>query len=110
MTTTGEQHKPSVDELQADIERNREELAETVEALTAKLDVKGRARARLADTRQRAADRLGAGRARANELTRSARSAATTDEGRPTPVALGVAAGVGAALAALGVLVWRRRR
>ena len=88
MSTTGEQEKPTIAELQADIERNREDLAETVEALTGKLDVKGRTQARLAETRQQAAERLAAGRTRATELAGRARSAATSsrrqaDPGRP---------------------------
>lgn len=110
MSTTGEQEKPTIAELQADIDRNREDLAETVEALTGKLDVKGRTQARLAETRQQAAERLAAGRTRANELAGRARSAATGPDGKPTPVALAVAAGLSASLAAAGVLVWRRRR
>jgi hypothetical protein len=110
MSTTSEHEKPTIDELQADIDRNREDLAETVEALTAKLDVKSRAKARLADSKQQAAAKLDAGRDRATALTVRARSAATTTEGKPTPVALGVAAGLGATVAVVGVLVWRRRR
>jgi len=46
--------KPDIEQIQADIEQTREELAETVDALTAKLDVKSRARHRLNDTKQRA--------------------------------------------------------
>ena len=110
MSTTGEQEKPTIAELQADIERNREELAETVEALTGKLDVKARTKARLAETRQQAADRLAAGRTRAADLSGRARSAATTADGKPTMVAVAVVAGLGASLAAAGVLAWKRRR
>ena len=46
--------KPDVEEIQADIEQTRQELGETVDALTAKMDVKSRTKARLDDTRQRA--------------------------------------------------------
>jgi hypothetical protein len=41
-------------EIRADIERTREELGETVEALAAKTDVKAHAQDKLQDTRQRA--------------------------------------------------------
>jgi len=48
----------STDEIQQDLERTREELGETVEALAAKLDVKGRSanwvRRRSTDVRARA--------------------------------------------------------
>jgi MYXO-CTERM domain-containing protein len=72
-------------EIEADIVRQREELADTVAALHAKLDVPARARARAAVLRQ----------------------CATTPEGRPRPAVLAGAAGV-LALAG-GLLVWRRR-
>lgn len=94
---TGE--KPSVDELRADVERTREELAQTVDALGAKLDVKTRAKARVAETRQQA-----------GALAVRLRASAMTEQGKPTPVALGVAAAAGAALAATGVMIWRMSR
>ncbi len=67
------------------VERNREQLADTVDALQAKLDVKSRAQAKLHETKDRA----------------------TTDDGKPRPVVL---AGAVAALAAVAGLVWWRRR
>ena len=72
-------------ELEAEVARQREELAQTVDQLTHKLDVKTQAKERAA----RVADR------------------ATTDDGRPRPEL--VAAAVTAVLLA-GVLVWWRRR
>lgn len=72
-------------ELEREVERNREELARTVDALHHKLDVKAQAR-------QRAA-RL--------------KAAATTEDGKPKPAVLG---GAGAVAAAVALLVWRRRR
>jgi len=69
--------------IEADIERQREQLAETVDALTAKLDVKARAGAKAADVLD----------------------AATTDSGKPKPQLLGA---VAAALAATALLVWWR--
>lgn len=72
-------------EIEADIRRQREELARTVDALTAKLDVKAHARARAT----------------------AVRDAATTDGGRPRP-ALVVAAA--ATVAAAVVVVWWQHR
>lgn len=65
------------EEIQADIEAQREQLADTVDQLAAKLDVKTQAMQKLADYRDRA----------------------TTDRGRPRPEVLG------AAVAAVGLLV-----
>jgi len=46
--------EPTPEELRAEIERTREELGDTVEALAAKTDVKGRARARVDDIKSNA--------------------------------------------------------
>jgi hypothetical protein len=71
--------------LEAEIEAQREQLADTVDRLTHKLDVKTQARERVADVRDRA----------------------TTDTGGPRPEL--VAAVVGIVVVA-GLLVWWRRR
>ena len=73
------------EEIQADIERQREQLAETVDQLTQKLDVKAQAKAKVVDIQDRA----------------------TTDDGKPRPEVLGAAA---AAVALVGLLIWWRRR
>ncbi len=73
-------------EIEADIVRQREELADTVAALHTKLDVKAQAKHKAAELKDRA----------------------TTDSGTPRPA---YAAGAMAAVVALvGLVVWRRRR
>ena len=46
------------EEIEADIERTREELGDTVEALAAKTDVKGRAKAKAAETKEAVTEKL----------------------------------------------------
>lgn len=75
----------SPEALEAQVQRNREDLAATVDALHRKLDVKAQARKRVAHLRD----------------------AATADSGKPSPALLGVAA---LAVAGVGLLVWRRSR
>ena len=74
------------DQIEADIERQREELATTVNQLQAKLDVKTRAQQGVADLKDRA----------------------TTASGRPRPDL--TAAAVAALVVVVGLAVWRRRR
>lgn len=76
----------SPEEIQADIEAQREQLAETVDALAAKLDVKAQAQRKVADVKNRA----------------------TTDSGSPRPEVIGAAASLLAM--AIVLIVWRRRR
>jgi hypothetical protein len=71
--------------IEADIRRQREQLAETLDALTAKLDVKARAGARATDVI----------------------AVATTDSGRPRPALVITVVG---AVAGVAVLVWWRHR
>jgi hypothetical protein len=72
-------------ELEADIEAQREQLAETVDQLTHKLDIKTQAKERAIDLKDRA----------------------TTDTGRPRPELVSVLVGV---VALLGLAIWWRRR
>ena len=75
----------SPEQLEADIERQREELATTVNQLQAKLDVKARAQDKVIALKDRA----------------------TTADGKPRPdLTIGVVAAVGLVV---GLVVWRRR-
>lgn len=79
---------PSTDrtaQLEAEIEEQRDQLAETVDQLTHKLDVKTQAQERVADLKDRA----------------------TTDSGKPRPGLLAVGLGL---VVVTGLLVWWRRR
>ena len=82
----GAQQQKTPEQLEAEIVQQREQLADTVDQLTAKLDVKSRAQ-----------DKVSA-----------LKDSATTDSGRPRPEVLG-AAGSLVAMAVV-LLLWRRRR
>lgn len=75
----------SPEQIEADIERQREQLADTVTQLQSRLDVKTRAKQRASELRDRA----------------------TTDSGRPRPEVIGAAV---ATVAVVGLLLWRRTR
>lgn len=100
----------SPEEIEADLERTRRDLAETVDALSAKMDVKSRAREQVVVTKQRVSEKAQETREKASEAVRQGKDAATDDSGTPKPMVL-VGAGV-AALLALGapILINRRRR
>jgi hypothetical protein len=83
-----------IDDIQADIEKTRADLGETVEALTDKLDVKERAKEKAAETKDRVVDK-------ADTLKHTA----TDNPGRTVPIAALALISV----LAVGILVWRRR-
>jgi hypothetical protein len=96
MTTPGsdirDQTTPDIDRIEHDIAQTRQELGETVEALSARLDLKARAKQRIAATKQRA------------------QNAATDEDGRLKPV-VSVGGAMMAALTLVGLLlVWKGRR
>jgi hypothetical protein len=84
------------EEIQADIEKQREQLAETVDQLTHKLDVKAQTKAKVEDVKEQT-------RIRAAEV----KNLSTTDDGKPRPEVLGAAVAV---VAGVVLLVWLRRR
>lgn len=86
-----------IDEIQTDIEQTRRELGETVEALTAKMDVKQRTKDKASETRDLVVDKA------------HAVQHATIDDGR-AKVTVPVAAAIVAGTATLVWIVWRRRR
>jgi hypothetical protein len=73
------------EQIQADIERQREQLAGTVDQLSHKLDVKAQSKAKVEELRGRITD----------------------DAGKPKPAVLG--AGTAAVLAVVLLVWWRRR-
>lgn len=81
-----------IDELQSDIEQTRSELGETVGALSDKLDVKGRAQEKAAETKEAVVER-----------------AHVASEAVKSKPAVPVAAVV-AVVAAIGFVWWWRRR
>lgn len=112
-TPTGPETPPpskdaGADEVQSDIERTREDLGHTVEALAEKLDVKAQTQRAAQDGKQRAIELGREAQQRVNELVAHARDAATDDQGKIRPdVAKGAVAAVALAIV---VAAWRRKR
>lgn len=97
----------TVDDIQADIEATRHELGQTVEALTARLDVKQQAKQKVDDTKKSIIDTADSLRSKGSDVGAQVVDVATDDQGSVRPV-------VPAALVALltlvvGVVIWRRR-
>jgi hypothetical protein len=98
---------PGIDRIEADIAQTRHELGETVDALSAKLDVKARARTQLDRTRRRALEQVDAARSRLVDAGTRARNAATQGDGSIQPFV--PAGAVVLVVAGVTVLLWRRR-
>jgi ElaB/YqjD/DUF883 family membrane-anchored ribosome-binding protein len=106
-----EQTTRGPEEIRADIEETREQLGETVEALAAKADVKGQAKAKVDDTKERFKRTAGDAKekishASPDQAKGAAAGAASTAKQRPLPFA---AAGAFAAGLVVGLLIARRR-
>jgi len=85
------------DQLQADIERTRADLAQTVDKISARLDVRARLRHRVLDARDVAAQRLRVVRRRAGDVRTKA-----------SPGTIGIGSGILAAALAVVVITWWR--
>lgn len=99
----------NVTQLREGIEQTRRELGDTVDALVAKTDVKGRAQERARRARSDARERLRNVRDKAGELGVQAREAAIAPE-HAAKIRGGGAAAAGLAAAGAAVWAWRRRR
>lgn len=97
----------SVEDIHADIEATRHELGQTVEALTAKLDVKQQAKQRVDDTKELITAKAQTVRAKGSEVGTQVLDAATDDQGTVRPA---IPAAALALVVIVGVLIWRRRR
>jgi ElaB/YqjD/DUF883 family membrane-anchored ribosome-binding protein len=101
----------SPEQIRVEIERTREELGDTVEALAEKTDVKAQAKNRIAaikDTAQTKRDEYAAKAKQATPETASAGAdqLASTVQAKPLPFAVGAAFAIGLAI---GWLLARRR-
>ena len=99
------------EEIRSDIEETREQLGETVEALAEKADVKGQAKAKVDETKERFTRKAGDAKdkvtgASPDQAKGAASSAATTAKERPLPFAVAGAFVVGLGV---GVLLARRK-
>lgn len=99
--------RPATEQIQADIEQTRQELGETVEALSAKLDVKARAGQRLGVAKDKARQRADMARRKSAEMVTRTKEAATDDQGRPKP-AVPIAVGI-VVVTVVAAVIWRRR-
>lgn len=95
------------EELQAQIEAQREQLAETLDALTVKLDVKTQAQHKVADAKAQARHKVTELKDATQSKVATVRDRGTTTSGRPRPELLGAAAAGVTAL--LAFVLWRRR-
>jgi len=98
------------DQVRAEIAATREELGETVDALSAKLDVKARVEEKKTAAQETVKAKVNEGVDVAKTQAHRLQEAATDEQGKPTPPAIGAAAGAGFLLVLLLLLRRRRRR
>src|ERR1700709_2378460 len=96
-----------VEDIQADIEATRSELGQTVEALSAKLDVKHQAKQKVDDTKELITHRAQDVRSKGSEVGSRGANAATDDKGSIRPAVPVAALALVAVI--VGVVIWRRR-
>ncbi|WP_125107940.1 DUF3618 domain-containing protein [Gulosibacter massiliensis] len=97
----------SQEEIEADIERTRRELGETVEALAEKFDVKSQARRQIAATKHRVAEQTNDARQHALGYLQRAEALVIDEHGKPTTYAW---IGVATIAATMAVVVGRSRK
>lgn len=99
------------EEIEAELEQTRHDLGETVDALSAKLDVKSRAKEQVSVTKQRAGEQVQAARERATQVVAQGKDAVTDEQGSVKPVVPAAAGGVALlVLTGLGIVLVRRYR
>ncbi len=103
-----------IDDIQADIERTRQELGETVEALSAKADIKARAQDKAAHIKEAVTEQAAHTKdviaEKANAAQSTERERLSDDSGSVRPRVLVTALVAVAAVVTIGVVVRRRRR
>jgi ElaB/YqjD/DUF883 family membrane-anchored ribosome-binding protein len=92
--------------IEADIERTRNELGETVQALSEKLDVKERAKEKAAETKQQVVHKADEVKHTVADKADTVRHTVVDNPKRSVPVAAIVLIGA----LAVGIVVWRKRR
>lgn len=113
MTTPGNHDRPEPDgqasaaEVEADIARTREELGETVDALTDKFNVKAQARNKTRDAADRAGQQVHAAQAQGARALTELKARVTDERGQLKPVVPAAAAAL--AVTVIAVVIWRRR-
>lgn len=98
----------SAEEVEADIARTREELADTVDALTQKLDVKAQAQNKAYELKDRAGEQVHAARVQSGATLEQLKESAIDERGQLKPAVPAVA--VGLVAVSLAVVIWRRRQ
>ena len=107
-----------IEDIKHDIEQTREELGQTVEALTAKLDVKAQARNRASALKTQATKRFASGREQAagavasaqTRLNRIARQAKTYQADNPQQRRALISGACAVTGALIAILFWRSPR
>ncbi len=95
------------EQIEADIEVQRRQLADTVDALSAKLDVKAQAKAKVDDAKATTSAKVANAKASTSATVTDLKGRATTPDGRPRADLLVFG---GTVLVVTVALVWWRRR